>query len=225
METGRLRMENAHMGTAGIGKSVRKGWVLAAVVWVCGAAAQAEVIDSADFFTPLTHTLLTFEVDGHGNPVTLGEGGWQSMPGGEYRSQGVVFLPGILWVNDGAPEVDVVLTIGGSPKNCVTSFQNDFVTSFTTPVYAFGCWVLHNRDFGSRPILTAYAESGAVIERVVFEGSLVDGAIAPLEYGFMGIASPFPIARVRIQKEAAEFDDFRFTTVRTALLGDAFLAF
>jgi len=169
------------------------------------------VIDSADYFTSLTHTLLTFETDGAGEPVVLYQGQSAPMPGDEYRDQGIVFTPAVEWVNDAGDTFDDAQAIGGSPEIGIPlGDSDDFFASFTTPTLSFGCWVINIHSFAV-PVFTAYDAGGRVIEQVTFEGNLVDGSIWGAEYGFMGIASPIPIARVRIQKQAAMFDDFRFT--------------
>ena len=183
----------------------------------------AEVIDDASYFEGFSMTIATFERDGGGNLVVLEEGESRHMPPDEYAALGFTFAPAIRWVNDADPEFDAAQAIGGSPPIAIPGAgADDFVIEFSEHVRAFGLWVVKNRLVDPPPRFTAYDRNGDVVDSVVFTGDLVDGVLGIAEYGFMGIAGDVPIARVRIQKEAAIFDDLTFTlrVVRGDVDGD-----
>jgi hypothetical protein len=195
-------------------RSIRPSALVASAAMAAAPAAAQTLIDDSSFFDPLPHTLLDMETDGNGVPVILNNGGSRVMGPSEYERQGVLFNPTISWVNDQSMEFDQALAIGGSLENGFASGNDDmFDIIFTGEVHAFGAWVVNNRNLLPRPTFTAYDAAGNIIETVVFEGRFVDGNISFAEYGFMGVASERAIARVSVVKEAAMFDDLRFSII------------
>jgi len=201
---------------------------LAALALAAGAA-QATVIDSASFFSSISHTLIDFESDENGAPLSLLEGQSVVMPLSAYAPQGVSFLSAVRWVNDASPAFDAAQLIGGSADHAIpSSFVNTFSFAFTGSVRAFGFWVINNQEADAAgPIFRAYDAQNQLIEQVQFNGSTVDDTITDgvtvAGYGFMGIFADRDIARVEVVKVAATFDDLRFSAVPSpgaaALLG------
>jgi hypothetical protein len=179
-----------------------------------GEATRADVLGDASYFNAIPHTLVTFEVDGSGNPVILFNGSSQSMPVNEYAGLGFTFNVPVSWVNDGGVSFDAAQAIGGSPENAIPGGSNDFFRIlFTNPVKAFGFWVVNNNTASPTPQFTALDELNQPIEQAVFQGALIDGSIGAADYGFMGISSTTPIHAVEILKQATIFDNFRFAVV------------
>lgn len=181
------------------------------------ALAHAGVISDASYFNPLPTTLIDFETDGLGSPVSLIEGQIMLMPAAEYASVGVTFSPQVYWVNDASGDFDSAQALGGSLDNAIpSSAVNTFTINFSVPVQAFGLWVVNNSTADPNgPTFTARDGSNQVIESVQFNGALVDGTVGVASYGFMGIFSPTQISSVTITKQAAIFDDLRFSTAPT----------
>jgi hypothetical protein len=197
--------------------------LMVAAVALMPAPLSAGGIFDASFFDGIPHTKITFETDGNGAPIALTGGAQLAMPAGEYADFGVTFAPAVEWVNDGSPAFDEAQAIGASPVIAIPgALGDDFVISFSTVVHAFGMWVVNNPS-STGPVFTALDAGGGTIETVEFTGGAIDGTVAafsPLfnaflyaDYGFLGIESETPIAGVRVVKEAAIFDDLRFSPV------------
>jgi len=191
----------------------------AALLIGCGvSSANAAAITDASFFTAIPHTLVTFEVNGGGGPVVLGNGASQTMPAGEYAAQGFTFSRDIHWVNDGSADFDAAQLIGGSPSTSMF-YQlgnppgNDYFLNFTVPVRAFGFWVIHYNGEAFQPTFAAFNSGGQLIDQVTFGPLFRDGSIGFADYGFMGIAANEDIASVRIQQSFTEFDNLNFSPV------------
>ena len=188
--------------------------VVVATMLASACTAGAAPISDAAFFNPLSHTLVTFEVDGAGNPLNIAESGAVQMPAGEYASLGITFNPAITWVNDSGADFEAAQAIGGSAPVAIPDFLEDaFRIQFSPPVHAVGFWVVDNTGRPTRPQFTALDGALQTIEQVTFTGGFVDGTIGVAAYGFMGITSTTPIAAVDIVKDATNFDSFRFSTV------------
>lgn len=191
--------------------------LLAAVAGTLVAThALAGVISDASFFDSIPSTLIDFETDGAGSPLTLVDGQISLMPGAEYAALGVTFSPNIYWVNDQSSVFDTAQSLGGSLDHAIPSSQvNAFTMSFNVPVRSFGFWVVSNTAFAD-PVFVARDASNNILETVTFTGGLVDGVVTSANvtaaYGFMGAYSATPIASVTITKGAALFDDLRFSS-------------
>jgi hypothetical protein len=181
--------------------------------------AGAVVILDGGFFNPLPHTLVTFEIDGRGNPVTVGDGSYVPMPANEYASSGFTFSPRIHWINDASPAFDAAQAIGGSLDIAIpTAEEDDFTISFSVPVQAFGFWVVNNPDAVETPAFQAFGATG-LIETAYFDEEAIDGVLErelrerkmQAEYGFLGIAADQTISSIRITKGATNFDNFTFS--------------
>lgn len=176
------------------------------------APGVADPIDDASFFEGIEHTLLEFETDGRGNVINLGNGATMPMPADEYATFGLVFDPAIGWVNDASGDFDQAQAIGGSPPIAFARGQDDrFDMLFDPPLQAFGAWIVNNRSVQIKPQFDAFDSGGNFLETVRFEGVFVDGTVGIADYGFMGISSTTPIARVQVTKDAGQFDSLRFT--------------
>ncbi len=186
---------------------------LAAVLAWTGPALAAGISD-ASFFSGMPHTLITFDVDGAGTPLNIIQGGRLLMPQMEYASQGIQFSPSVYWVNDSGSSFDQAQAIGGSlPIAIPSGLIGDFSITFLVPTHAFGFWVVNNNTAPHLPVFTALDLNGNVIESVTFQAPFIDGTIGVADYGFMGIVSDTQIGSVRITKDAAIFDNLRFSIV------------
>src|SRR3954467_8425174 len=109
---------------------------IAAAALAGASQARAAAITEASFFDTLPNTLINFETDGAGNPITLIQGQRLAMPAGAYQPQGVTFTgTNMSWVNDGNSAFDAAQTIGGSPVNSIpSSLCNQFTMTFSVPV-------------------------------------------------------------------------------------------
>jgi MYXO-CTERM domain-containing protein len=186
------------------------------------ASARAAVITDPGFFPAGQSTLINFETDGAGNPITLIDGQRQAMPSNAYAAQGVTFAgvgSQLYWVNDGNAAFDAAQLIGGSPDNSIpSSLCNQFTLTFTTPVRAFGFFIANNRLVDAAgPSFLVKDTGGNVITTVQFGAPFIDGTTsAPnttADYGFMGYQADTLIGSVTVTKQAAILDDLRFTSV------------
>ncbi len=187
--------------------------VLGIFLFVFSPSAFAVVILDADFFSTIPHTLVTFETDGSGLPVVLGQGASRSMPYDEYAALGFTFNPSIKWVNDASSDFDAAQAIGGSPEIGIPSAaSDDYFVHFSVPVRAFGFWVINNSNIQEIPVFEAYGTNG-LIETVQFTGVAIDGTIGIAEYGFLGIVADQDITEIHTTKEATVFDNFMYSAV------------
>lgn len=183
--------------------------------------STAAPIDDISFFTSIPHTLINFESDGSGAPVSLIQGETMPMPANEYAAFGVSFNIPIFWANDGNSAFDAAQLLGGgSPVNSIPSAAiNSFEILFTTPIRAAGLWVCNNRlADAAGPLFTAFNSSGQMIDSAQFGAAFIDGTRTnqntTADYGFMGIHSPNEdIARIVITKQAAILDNLMFSPV------------
>ncbi len=195
----------------------------AAPLLLLAGAASADAISDKSFFGP-DATVIDFETDGDGLPVSLMNGMTATLPAGEYAGRGVLFDRDISWVNDGGTLFDGAQTLGGSPEIAIPSANFDeFELLFPTPANAFGFFIADNLG-GPRAgvTLTAYDAADQIIDTQVFDSDFFDGTLSSgntvVGYGFIGISrsdDQTPIARVSIPKDAAILDDLHFTLVPT----------
>jgi len=194
--------------------------------------ASALVILDPNFFDGTTHIVITFETDGLGNKLNLAEGQSKSMPADEYTYYGFTFEPDISWINDVGLEFDEAQVIGGSPKIGIPGAgEDDFIINLSFPTRAFGFWVINDPTAENEPFpnltLEAYGDEG-LIEKAIFEGEAIDGAIDNIEYGFLGIASEKFITSIHVTKGATVLDNFTYSPIpepaTVILLGLGFLA-
>lgn len=182
--------------------------------------AGAAVITDSNFFDPYPTTLIDFETDGSGNQIILIPGETRVMPSEEYITKGVAFNSPY-WVFDGNAAFQAALLVGGSPEIAIpSSLVNEFEMTFTGtgPVLAFGYWVVNNRRVDAAgPQFVAFNSENEVIGTAQFGPAFIDGTITSpsttADYGFMGILTEEPIARVVITKQAAILDDLHFSPV------------
>ncbi len=189
------------------------------------SVASAGVISDTSYFNAFPTTLINFETDGVGTPITLIQAQSLAMPLGAYSNLGVTFVDQVNWVNDGTSAFDAAQTIGGSPVNSIPSASvSSFRFDFTVPIYAFGFFVINNAGVDPNgPRFVAKDSLGNVLDTAQFGAGFADGQITvgptTASYGFMGIFSNTPIARVEVTKQAAILDDLRFTSVPTPGVG------
>lgn len=197
--------------------------IAAAGLLTAAASANAAFISDVSFFTPIPHTLINFETDVLGNPITLLQGQRLTMPANAYAPLGVTFTgtqtSPVYWVNDGNAAFDAAQTLGASPTVSIpSSLTNTFTITFSVPVHAFGFFVANNRLADAvGPVFVARDAQGNVLETANWGQKFIDNTITIpntiADYGFMGIQTSALIASVTITKQAAILDDFRFTPV------------
>ena len=180
-------------------------------------SSTLQSIYGADYFEGLPATVIDFELDGSGAPIEVVEPFAQLMPPGEYAAQGVTFDPAVWWVDDTGACFDGALAQGGTPPLAIPGGTDEFDLLFDPPVRSFGVWVVHLTDDGMAPTFEAFDGLGARLGGRIFEGAFVDGTVGPsgqVSFGFLGLASDVPMARVRFVKLAAQFDRLTFSTLR-----------
>jgi hypothetical protein len=175
-------------------------------------------IESATFFDSVPHSLVNFEHRGDGvSPVSLIAGETALLNAAEYSSLGFSFDRDIQWVNDANAMFDAAQAVGGSPQIGIPgSLHSEFEIHFATTVRAFGFWVVNNSIADHFPQFEAFDAANNSLGYYSFGDGFVDGFIGVAQYGFMGISSPTPIARVRITKDYAMLDNFTFSAVPSA---------
>ncbi|HYE61888.1 MAG TPA: hypothetical protein VD997_07815 [Phycisphaerales bacterium] len=214
--------------------------LVAAAGLLSAATANAALITDASFFTPYPTTLINFETDVLGNPITLLQGQRLTMPANAYSPLGVTFAgkgsEPVYWVNDGNAAFDAAQTLGGSPNVSIpSSLTNSFTVTFSVPVQALGFFVVNNRIADpTGPVFVARDAQGNVLETATWGSMFIDNTISipntTADYGFMGITTSTPIASVTVTKVHAILDDFRFSpipapgTVSLAAVGAALIA-
>lgn len=205
---------------------LRYGVVAAAGLALGAAPAWAAIITDPSFFGPIAGqtTTITFETNGAGAAMSLIQGQSQAMPAGEYSSQGVMFNS-VRWVNDGNASFDAAQALLGLGEVAIPSSQfSVFDIEFTGVVRAVAMWVINNTQVSEgAPTITAFNAQGQAIESAVFGGVFVDGSVGVAQYGYMGLFTNEPIARVRVTKDAAIIDNVTFSAIpgpgAAALLG------
>jgi len=216
------------------------------------AASGAFVIDDRSFFKNLEHTFLDFESDGDGNELPLGFEVAQQRQD-EYASRGFVYDERqVGWVETPVPGGDLGLppegNLGdahqamGSRRVAIGGTAAGWSINFTEPVRAFGLGIVQGRfPFGEPdPVLTstirAFNADGDEIGVVRFWDGLIDGQFGfvwtefegeewrELSYGFMGLATSEPIARIEFTDTTwrSIFDDLHFSAVPAPGAGAAF---
>ncbi|MCA9282658.1 MAG: hypothetical protein H6812_07925 [Phycisphaeraceae bacterium] len=196
-------------------RTALRAFPLLAVASAASTTLAAPITDRA-FFDFLNPTVIDFETDGAGAPVSLIQGQIATLPANEYAAQGVRFNQNIAWVNDGNAQFDAAQFLAATPVVSIPSSQfNAFSIHFDVPVEAFGMFVANNRVADpTGPSFTAYDSDGMVIETATWGASFIDGGFSLVDYGFMGISSPgVSIARVDITKQAAILDDLTFSVI------------
>ena len=175
------------------------------------ACARAGIILETDFFSSIPHTLVTFQVDGSGNPVDVNDSPyWRFMPLDEYASLGFTFSPGlssgVAWVK--VNDVDEMMP----PGLAALDNHGDFNINFTVPVRAFGFFVGHATSYPT-PAFEAYSVDGQLIETAYFEGDAIDQTVGLQDFGFLGIVSTEPITRIHVTGDIAGLDNFRYSQI------------
>jgi PEP-CTERM motif len=192
----------------------------------------AAVLSGPEYFDTIPHTFVDFETDGGGTPVLLNEDSSQLMPSDEYAALGFTFNVGASWLNDGGSSTQQAQAIYGGGINVMKfPYQNIFSISFSTPIDAFGFWLMKSNSSVNNPLFEAYTYgSNGLIETAEFSGSLIDDSIGVIDYGFLGITTDQPIERIDITTNATlTLDNFMFvpvpepTTLLLISLGGLFL--
>jgi hypothetical protein len=188
---------------------------LVAVMAVVHHVRGATIVD-VSYFTSKAHTLVTFEQRGNGSPTPTDNA--TLLPASEYSAWGFTFAPGlspgVAWINDPEPSTDAAQVIGGSLQLAIGATDNrgDFYIHFTQPVRAFGFWVQHSTQRAFTPAFDALDDQG-LIESAFFSGSVIDGSIGNIAYGFLGIAPARPIHSIHLRGDIVLLDNFRFIAV------------
>jgi hypothetical protein len=190
------------------------------------ALAQGQILSDASLFERIPHTLIDFETDRDGAPLSLPNGGFVAINPGEYSATALYIFqsPGI--ANPLHPDVDSVLQQAASSRNVL--FLREPLTSggpasgfgwnVNRPVRAWGVFVMIDatRDL-PRPVFNVYQDDGVdsvLLDSFTFEGDLVDGRIGDIEYGYVGYTSDIPFAAVTIDNFTVPFfDDLRFSAI------------
>ena len=203
-----------------------------------GAASDAAfVIDDRSFFAGIGHEFLDFEARGDGTPLDLFPDQVIAIPPDEYSAVGVRFATQFAWEHIGAPpsedpeavgsSSDALAAVGSWPTFAV-GVGGAWAIDFLTPVRAFGVGVVQ-LDFAEfaapspdiTTTITAFDDSGKQLGVVRLWVDTVDGGFggayagglfgddwSVFNYGFMGLATTEPIARLE------------FTNVRQSLIDD-----
>lgn len=178
--------------------------------------AQAGIITSVSYFAESPHTLINFETDGAGNAISLIQGQSQVLPSNAYAALGVTFNSPLRWVNDGNAAFDgAQAALGSGSVGIPSSFASTVDLSFSGTVRAFGFFIANNSRLDPvGPSITAYDAAGNILESLTWGSQFIAGSVtvgnARADYGFAGLYSATPIARVVIVKQAALLDDLRF---------------
>ncbi len=208
-------MEQLHAAPTRGARAARYVRMAIAALLAPALSAQGGVIKDPTFFDDLPSDLIEFDVDGDGAPVLLGDAASTPMPADEYSDLGVTFSPAVRWVNDGNASFDGAQTAAGLGEIAIPGASiGAFDIVFSTSVRSVGMWVIANNspEIETPPTFTAFDAQGVEIEVVAFGGDLVDGTVGIADYGFMGIFSPTPIARLQVEKQAAIFDNLTFSS-------------
>jgi len=176
----------------------------------------AVVLSGPEYFDSKSHTFVDFETDGDGATVLLAEGSSRLMPSDEYASLGFTFDSGASWLNDGGTSTEQAQAIYGGGYNVMKfPYQNIFSIYLSTPIDAFGFWLMKSNSYPNEPIFEAYTYGiGGLIETAEFSGDLIDGSVNTIDYGFLGIAADEPITRIDITTDyTLTLDNFMFIPI------------
>jgi len=209
-----------------------KSVITAAIVLIVLACTPlfAGILSGPEYFDTIPHTFVDFETDGSGTPVLLAENSVRPMPLDEYAALGFTVDVDALWLRDAGPSATQARdTYGGGDNVMKFPSYNIFSIEFSTPINAFGFWLMKSNLFVNNPLFEAYGDNG-LIETAEFSGSLIDDSIGVIDYGFLGIATDQPITRIDITTNAIlALDNFMFvpvpepTTLLLLSLGGLFL--
>lgn len=191
--------------------------IVATGAWVTNGL----VIDDRAFFEPIDHSLIDFETDGAGLPITLGFNQTLTLSPEEFAGVGVRFETTALleYFRSGSPSIRDAQRIGGSLENYLPFGTLDagtpFQILFDTPVRAAGFFALTVTTLPA-PEFEAFNGFGESLGTFGLVGNLVDGVIADhVVYGYIGIATDEPIARIALSNGAIGWgiDDLRFSAI------------
>src|ERR1051325_431440 len=152
----------------------------AAAALMSASSARASFITDTAFFNTLPTTLITFEADGAGNPITLIQGQRLAMPSNAYATQGVNFSgTNLSWVNDGNSAFDAAQLLEGSAVTPIpSSLCNQFTLTFNVPVQAFAFFVANNRTADpTGPTMVARDINGNILDTATWGAKFIDGTI------------------------------------------------
>jgi hypothetical protein len=223
------------------------------VISICTSAPAAVIIKDRSFFANKPHTFLDFETKGDGSPVDLPFLGAELFPPDEYSHFGVLFHDGVGRQNLPLPQAGGVLfpegTIGdaldavGSWPTAIGSINATWNLEFLIPVHAFGIGVVQDGFPAGPPdpiltsTITAFDAAGDVLGVVRFWDDMIQGGfggpygggvfgddVLQYQYGFMGLVSNTPIARIEFtHTDFSIFDDLHFSAVPAPGAGVVFV--
>jgi hypothetical protein len=199
-----------------------------------GAAEGAVIIDDRSWFRARDHVFLDFERGGDGTPLGLLPDDVILIPPDEYDAVGLRFAGTFAWEHIGTPPdpnagASNAVDAAGSWPTIVVGLGNSWTIEFLTPVHAFGLGLvqLGFANEGGPPsedatsTITAFDAQGAMLGQVTLWLDTLDGGFGPIygggvygdqwrtfNYGFLGLATDEPIARLE------------FTNVRDSIIDD-----
>ena len=222
---------------------------IAVALTICADASGAFVIDHRAFFSGIEHAFLDFESRGDGTPLNLAPLQVASIPRDEYASVGIRFATDFAWAHVGTPpdpnaSLSNAVEATGSWPTVIGSFGSEWTIEFTAPVHAVGMGVVQIGfdEIGVPPsedvttTIRAFDAAGFLLGTVTLWADRVDGRFGALyeggrygdewrefNYGFLGLATDKPIARLEFTNASQTLiDDLHVSAVPSPGAGAAF---
>jgi hypothetical protein len=223
-------------------------FVLPTTAFACAGADGAYVISDRAFFSGIDHTFLNFEARGDGTALNLAPKQVALIPSDEYASVGIRFATSFGWAHVGPPpdsnaSMSNAVDAAGSWPTIVGGVGDTWVMEFVSPVRAIGMGVIQGSfGFGEEPgeditvTMTAFDADGNLLGRASLWTDTVDGGFggpyeggkfgdewSQINYGFLGLATETPIARLEFTNAFfSNIDDLHVSAIPAPGAGTAF---
>jgi hypothetical protein len=190
--------------------------VVAMSIGVSGAITP--LVDRSGF-SGVSHTLIDFETRGDGvTPIFLFPDSGVIIPNDEYAPNGVLFADssvGIIRFSENTFSWDAFLA-QSSPNNAFTGVSHSESIIFINEIHSVGFEVVFsNLGFSQPPRLQAFDDFDNPLGEIVFDDTFIDGILGfsvEVAYGFMGLSSTTPIAKITFNNMFdAVIDDLYFS--------------
>jgi hypothetical protein len=177
----------------------------AVVAMSIGVSGAITPLVDRSAFSGVEHTLIDFEARGDGSPLELFPNSAFFIPNSEYASSGIEFADAAFAIVHLSEVTDIwqAFIAQSSPENTLDAANaHTYSFLFDQTIHSIGYeMIFWDLGFSQPPRLQAFDSLDNLLGEIVFDEMFIDGTTGffnEVGYGFMGLSSSTPIAKVTL---------------------------